>query len=123
MATLLLAEHDNKTLKDATRKALTAATALGGEVQRAGRRAGMPRRRRSRRQACGCEQGSAGRRRHYDHMLAEPVAALVVSLAPSYAAVIAAATTSGKNIMPRVASPARRHAGVRHHQGDRARYL
>jgi electron transfer flavoprotein alpha subunit len=32
MATLLLAEHDNKTLKDATNKALTAAKALGGEV-------------------------------------------------------------------------------------------
>ena len=32
MTTLLLAEHDNKTLKDATHKALTAAKALGGDV-------------------------------------------------------------------------------------------
>ena len=32
MATLLLAEHDNKSLKDATNKALTAAKALGGDV-------------------------------------------------------------------------------------------
>src|SRR5438105_8958032 len=37
-------------------------------------------------------------------MLAEPVAALVVSLAPSYEAVMAPATTTGKNIMPRVAA-------------------
>ena len=32
MATLLIAEHDQETLKDSTNKALTAASALGGEV-------------------------------------------------------------------------------------------
>src|SRR6266403_1253013 len=37
-------------------------------------------------------------------MLAEPVAALVVSLAPSYDAIVAPATTTGKNIMPRIAA-------------------
>jgi electron transfer flavoprotein alpha subunit len=40
----------------------------------------------------------------YQHMLAEPVAALIVSLAPSYDAIVAPATTTGKNIMPRVAA-------------------
>ena len=40
----------------------------------------------------------------YEHMLAEPLAALVVSLAPSYDAIVAAATTTGKNFMPRVAA-------------------
>jgi electron transfer flavoprotein alpha subunit len=40
----------------------------------------------------------------YEHMLAEPVAALVVALAPSYEAIVAPATTTGKNIMPRVAA-------------------
>ena len=40
----------------------------------------------------------------YEHMLAEPVAALVVSLAASYDAIVAPATTTGKNIMPRVAA-------------------
>jgi len=40
----------------------------------------------------------------YEHMLAEPVAALIVSLAGSYETIMAAATTNGKNIMPRVAA-------------------
>jgi electron transfer flavoprotein alpha subunit len=40
----------------------------------------------------------------YEHMLAEPVAALVVSLASGYDAIVAPATTTGKNFMPRVAA-------------------
>ena len=40
----------------------------------------------------------------YAHRLAEPIAALIVSLAPAYDAILAAATTTGKNIMPRVAA-------------------
>jgi len=40
----------------------------------------------------------------YQHMLAEPVAALIVALAGPYETIMAAATTSGKNIMPRVAA-------------------
>jgi electron transfer flavoprotein alpha subunit len=40
----------------------------------------------------------------YEHMLAEPLAALAVSLAPSYDAIVAPATTTGKNFMPRVAA-------------------
>src|SRR5208282_256325 len=40
----------------------------------------------------------------YEHMLAEPVAALIVALAGPYETIMAAATTSGKNILPRVAA-------------------
>jgi len=40
----------------------------------------------------------------YDHMLAEPTAALIVALAGPYDTIMAAATTTGKNIMPRVAA-------------------
>jgi electron transfer flavoprotein alpha subunit len=40
----------------------------------------------------------------YEHMLAEPVAALMVALAPAYGWIVAPATTTGKNIMPRVAA-------------------
>ena len=43
MTTLLVAEHDNKTLKDATNKALTAAKAIGRRRARAGRRQGLQR--------------------------------------------------------------------------------
>jgi electron transfer flavoprotein alpha subunit len=104
MTALLIAEHDNKTLKDATHKALTAAKALGGGVHVlvAGKRA------RTVAEAAGKLDGvskvlltdSAA----YEHMLAEPVAALIVSLAPSYDAIVAPATTTGKNLMPRVAA-------------------
>ena len=40
----------------------------------------------------------------YAHQLAEPLAALIVSLAGSYDAIVAPATTTGKNVMPRVAA-------------------
>ena len=40
----------------------------------------------------------------YEHALAEPLAALIVSLAGSYDAIVAPATTNGKNVMPRVAA-------------------
>ena len=105
MTTLLIAEHDNASLKDATNKALTAATALGGDVhvlvagkdaKAGGRRRGQARRRR---------EGAARRRRRSTRtMLAEPLAALIVSLAPAYDAIVAPATSRGKNVMPRVAA-------------------
>jgi electron transfer flavoprotein alpha subunit len=104
MTTLLLAEHDNAALKDATNKALTAAKAMGGEVHIlvAGHN---------------CQTVAAAAAKldgvtkvlladaaPYEHMLAEPTAALIVALAGPYETIVAAATTSGKNIMPRVAA-------------------
>jgi electron transfer flavoprotein alpha subunit len=104
MTTLLIAEHDNKHLKDATSKALTAAKALGGEVHIlvAGK-------------DCQAVAEAAAKfdgvgkvliadNAAYEHGLAEPLAALVVALAPAYDAIVAPATTSGKNVMPRVAA-------------------
>jgi electron transfer flavoprotein alpha subunit len=104
MATLLLAEHDNKSLKDATNKALTAAKALGGEVHVlvAGKDA------RGVAEAASKLHGASkvllADGPAYEHMLAEPLAALIVSLAPGYGAIVAAATTTGKNVLPRVAA-------------------
>jgi electron transfer flavoprotein alpha subunit len=104
MTTLLLAEHDNKSLKDATAKALTAAKQLGGDVHVlvAGK-------------DCKAAADAAAKldgvakvlladSAIYEHHLAEPLAALIVSLAGSYDAIVAAATTNGKNVMPRVAA-------------------
>jgi electron transfer flavoprotein alpha subunit len=104
MPTLLLAEHDNASLKDATNKALTAAKQLGGEVHIlvAG-------------QNCtpvaevaakldGVGKVLLANAPAYQHMLAEPIAALMVALAGPYDTLMAPATTSGKNIMPRVAA-------------------
>jgi electron transfer flavoprotein alpha subunit len=104
MATLLLAEHDNKSLKDATTKALTAARALGGDVHVlvAGKDCKAAADAAAKLDGVGkvlLADGAA-----YEHQLAEPLAALIVSLAGSYDAIVSAATSNGKNVMPRVAA-------------------
>ncbi len=104
MATLLIAEHNNTSLKDATNKALTAAAALGAEVHvlvagenakaaadAAARLAGVSK--------VLLADGAA-----YAHDLAEPLAALIVAQAGSYDAFVAPATSRFKNVMPRVAA-------------------
>ena len=104
MTTLLLAEHDNKTLKDATPKALTAAKALGQPVHAlvAGKNCRAVAEAAAR--LDGVSKVLLADGAGYEHMLAEPVAALVQSLAGAYDAILAPATTTGKNIMPRVAA-------------------
>ncbi|HWP25848.1 MAG TPA: FAD-binding protein [Xanthobacteraceae bacterium] len=104
MPTLLLAEHDNKLLKDASNKALTAAKALGepvhvlvaGESCRAVAEAAA--------KLEGVAKVLLADAAPYAHALAEPLAALIVSLAGPYRAIVAPATTTGKNVMPRVAA-------------------
>ena len=104
MTTLLIAEHDNTSLKDATAKALTAAKALGAEVHVlvAGKDA------KAAADAAAKLDGVAkvllAESPAYEHQLAEPMAALIVSIAGSYDALVAPATTNGKNTMPRVAA-------------------
>ncbi len=104
MTTLLIAEHDNASIKDSTNKALTAAAALGAEVHVlvAGENA---------KPAADAAAKLAGVKKvlladnaAYAHDLAEPLAALIVALAPSYDAFVAPATSRFKNVMPRVAA-------------------
>ena len=104
MATLLLADHDNVSIKDTTARALSAAVALGAPVTVlvAGHNA---------RAAADAAAQFAGVAKVllvddalYANQLAEPMAALIVSMASSYSAIVSASTTSGKNIMPRVAA-------------------
>ena len=104
MTTLLLAEHDNRTLKDATAKALTAANALGQEVHVLV--AGKDCRTVANEAAKldGVKKVLLADGSSYEHMLPEPMAALIQSLADNYDAIVAPATTTGKNIMPRVAA-------------------
>jgi electron transfer flavoprotein alpha subunit len=104
MATLLIAEHDNKTLKDATHKALTAAKALGGDVHVLVAGKGCRPVAEAAAKLAGVSKVLIADGDGYEHMLAEPVAALVHSLAGAYDAIVAPATTTGKNIMPRVAA-------------------
>ena len=104
MATLLLAEHGNTSLKDATAKALTAAKALGGDVDVlvAGSHCGAAAEAAAK--LDGVRKVLVADAPPYEHMVAEPTAALIVSLAGGYDALVAPATTNGKNIMPRVAA-------------------
>jgi electron transfer flavoprotein alpha subunit len=104
MAVLLLAEVQAGGLGEATAKALTAARALGEPVHvlvaGAGVDAAVER-------ACkleGVEKVLVADDPAFAHQLAEPLAALVTDLAASYSAIVAPATASGKNVMPRVAA-------------------
>ena len=104
MTTLLLAKHDNKALKDSTQKALTAAKALGGDVHVLV--AGKDCRGVAEEAAKldGVNKVLLAESDMLEHRLAEPLAALIVSLAGNYDALVAPATTTGKNVMPRVAA-------------------
>src|SRR5919112_2068821 len=104
MTTLLIAEHDNAHLKDATHKALTAAAALGSAVHVlvAGANARAAAEAASKLE--GVEKLLLADSPAYEHQLAEPLAALIVSLASSYEALVAPSTSNGKNVMPRVAA-------------------
>jgi electron transfer flavoprotein alpha subunit len=104
MTTLLLAEHDNKTLKDATHKALTAAREIGADVHVlvAGRECKAVAEAAAK--LDGVKKVLVADAPAYAHLLAEPTAALIVALAGDYETIVAAATTAGKNVMPRVAA-------------------
>src|SRR2546422_9979540 len=104
MATLLIAEHDNKSLKDATNKALTAAKALGSEVHVLVAGAGAKGVADAAARLDGVAKVLLADAPAYEHALAEPLAALIVSLAGNYDAIVSPATTTGKNVMPRVAA-------------------
>jgi electron transfer flavoprotein alpha subunit len=104
MPTLLLAEHDNAALKDATNKALTAAKALGAEVHILVAGHNCKAVAEAAAKLDGVAKVLLADAEPYAHMLAEPTAALIVALAPPYETIMAAATTAGKNIMPRVAA-------------------
>jgi electron transfer flavoprotein alpha subunit len=104
MATLLVAEHINTALKDATNKALTAARALGGEVHVLVAGKGCRPAAEAAAKLDGVAKVLLADDASYEHVVAEPVAALIVSVAGGYDAILAPATTTGKNIMPRVAA-------------------
>jgi electron transfer flavoprotein alpha subunit len=104
MAILLLAEHDNKALSDQTAKAMTAALQIGGDVHVLVAGKGCQAVADEAAKLKGAAKVILADHAEYEHGLAEPVAALVVTLAPGHEAILAAATSSGKNILPRVAA-------------------
>ena len=104
MAILLLADHDNKALSDQTAKALTAASEIGDEVHILVAGKGCAEVASQAAKLSGVSKVLVADSAEYEHMLAESTANLVVSLAGGYDTFVAAATSSGKNVMPRVAA-------------------
>ncbi len=104
MTILLIAEHDNLSVKDATHKALTAAVQMGSDVHVliAGNNAGAAAAQAAK--LAGVKKVLHVESTALERPLAEPMAATIVALAPAYEHIVAAATTNGKNFMPRVAA-------------------
>lgn len=104
MTALVIAEHNNAELNAATLNAVAAASAIGGEVHvlvagndsaAAAEAAG---------QINGVSKVLHAEAAHLANALAENLAPLIVSVADAYDHILAAATTTGKNVMPRVAA-------------------
>jgi electron transfer flavoprotein alpha subunit len=104
MAVLLLAEIANGTLNEATAKALTAAKALNEPVHVLAAGDGVEAAAQAAARLDGTEKVLLADDPIYAHQLAEPLASLLVQLAGDYSAILAAATSTGKNVMPRVAA-------------------
>ncbi len=104
MAILLIAEHDNASLSDQTGKALSAALKIGSDVDVLVAGKGAKAAADAAAKLKGVRKVLLAEADGLAERLAEPLAALVVSLAPNYDAIVAAATASGKNVAPRVAA-------------------
>ena len=104
MSILVIAEHDNASLKGATLNTLTAAAAIGGEIHLlvAGSDCGVAAKEAA--EVVGVAKVLVADNTVYAHQLAENVAALATEIAADYDVVLAPATGNGKNILPRVAA-------------------
>ena len=104
MSTLILAEHDNQTLKPATLSAVTAAQQMGGDIHIVVAGADCAAVATEAAAVAGVSKVLLADNAAYAHHLAENVSLLVAELGAGYDAIIATATASAKNIMPRVAA-------------------
>ncbi|SET83638.1 electron transfer flavoprotein subunit alpha/FixB family protein [Thalassotalea agarivorans] len=104
MSILVIAEHDNASLKADTLKTVAAAQAIGGDIHVlvAGSDCAVAAEQASK--ANGVSKVFVADNAAYTNQLAENVSALVVELAGDYDHILAAASTTGKNFMPRVAA-------------------
>ena len=104
MSTLVVAEHDNQELKGATLNTVSAANAIGGDIDIlvAGSNCGNVAEAAS--QVPGISKVLVADQETYKNSLAENLGNLVVELSEGYSHILAPATTNGKNFMPRVAA-------------------
>ncbi|MCL6263606.1 electron transfer flavoprotein subunit alpha/FixB family protein [Craterilacuibacter sp. RT1T] len=104
MAILVIAEHDNQSLKAGTLNTITAATKLGGDVHVLVAGAACAAAADAAKSVAGVAKVLVADAAQYAHGLAENLAPLVVDLAKAYSHVLAPASSFGKNLLPRVAA-------------------
>ena len=104
MSILVIAEHDNSSLKASTLNTVTAAQAIGGEINILVAGSGCGDAATEAAKISGVDKVLVADNSAYGHRLAENLAPLIAELAPSYSHVLAPATTTGKNIIPRAAA-------------------
>lgn len=104
MTSLVIAEHDNKTLKSSTANTAGAAVKLGHPIDVVVIGSACQGAAEAASQLAGVRQVLVVDATGFEHQLAEDVASVVVELAGDYSHVLAPATTFGKNFMPRVAA-------------------
>lgn len=103
MSILVVAEHDNSALNPATLKTLTAAQAMGDDIHVLVAGENCADAAAEAAKAAGVAKVLHADNAAYGHQLAENLSALVVSIGKNYSHIVAPATTTGKNFMPRVA--------------------
>lgn len=104
MAILVLAEHDKNTVTPATRAVVNAASQLGGSAHVLVIGKGIDAAAKNAATIAGVEKVLTLDGAPYEHLLAENIAPAVVAIAKNYSHVIAAATTFGKDVLPRIAA-------------------
>jgi len=104
MAILVLAEHDNQTVREGTLHAVTAAQKIGGDIHLLVAGQGCKAAADSGAQIAGVAKAILVEDAAYANGLAENLAQLLVSLAPGYSHLLATATSYGKSVMPRTAA-------------------
>ncbi len=104
MAILVIAEHDNQSLKGSTHNTVAAAARIGGEIHVLVAGNGASGAAEAAARIDGVAKVRMADAPHYEQQLAENVAALVVAHAAGYTHILAPATTFGKNMLPRVAA-------------------
>jgi electron transfer flavoprotein alpha subunit len=104
MTTLLIAEHDNMILKEGTHKAMSAAAQLGAPVHVLVAGKGAKAVAEQAAKLDGAAKVLLAESDALAQQLAEPMAALIVGLSSAYGAIVATTSTTGKNVLPRVAA-------------------
>ena len=104
MSVLVIAEHDNRSIKGATLNTVAAAQKIGGDIHVLVAGAGAGDAAKAASQIAGVAKVLHADAAHLGDFLVENVAALVVSIAGGYTHILAPATSNGKNVAPRVAA-------------------